>query len=244
MARVCSPYSSNAYCRASVALLPVASVENHGVLPLASDVLIADCVVQRVKTSVEGADGIAILPVIPYSVCVEHEPPRLGVRPSVFIEYLVDLLNEILAYTGSVVIAVFHGGAFHAAYIAARYARRTTGRPVLVYSFWQVVEDTLQKRYGLKPGILHADPVEASILLACGYKGSWLKEENIDTVLSILHSSNHRTPIQPWIAEDVPGLYPDQPVPASQELGETLLEEAVAELISTIKTTAKKPPGG
>ena len=202
--------------------------------------MIADCVVQRVKTSVEEVDGIAVLPVIPYSVCVEHKPPRLGVRPSVFIEYLVDLLGEILAYTGSVVVAVFHGGAFHAVYTAARYARRTIGGPVLLYSFWQVVEGTLQKRYGLKPGIIHADPVEASILLACGHRGSWLKEENIDTVLGVLHGSNRRTTIQPWISEDIPGLYPDQPVPASRELGEILLEEAIAELAQTIKTAAKK----
>ncbi len=235
----CDPYSSGAECKATIAVLPVASVENHGVLPLATDVMIAECVVKRAKGLVADISGVSFLPIIPYSVSVEHKPPRLGVRPSVFIEYLTDLLGEILAYARAAIVAVFHGGAFHAAYTAARYARRAFGGLVAVYNFWQAIEEALQRLYGVQPGVIHADPVEASILAACGYGGFWVREEDTTTILSTLHTQAGKASLQPWIAEDLPGFYPEQSVPVSRELGEKLLEKAVERLASTIRATAR-----
>jgi creatinine amidohydrolase/Fe(II)-dependent formamide hydrolase-like protein len=213
---------------AGVAVLPVAAYENHGVLPLEADLIIAECVSRRAAGS---CSGVELLPAIPYSVSIEHAVPRVTVSPTVFIEYLYEVASSILEAYKGLVVAVFHGGAYHAAYIAARMARARLGGRVAVFNFWQCVERVLAEDYGLRYSLIHADPAEASILLSCGCR-SGVKPAPLGDVVEALKlmAGRRRLVVQPWIHSDVPSLYPREPVPASEELGGRIVSRCSQEL--------------
>ncbi len=226
MARLVSLHHGS---RPATVVLPVASVENHGILPAGSDLLIAECVCSRLDE-----DGVAVAPPVPYSVALEHEALgyTVSVPPTVFIEYLVSVLGSMLRHARQVVLAVFHGGAVAASYMAARQVRRRTGKKVLLYSFWDTIAARLEE-HGVPRYPIHADAIEASILAACGHSGPWLRESSREEALE--EARRRARELQelptPWLGEDAPlQLYPMEPVPASRELGEELLSAALEEL--------------
>ncbi|KSW11434.1 hypothetical protein CF15_00830 [Pyrodictium occultum] len=207
--------------RVELVVQPIASIENHGVLPLGSDLLIARCVAERLRLP----RGAAVAPPIPYSTAMEHEGFRVSLSPETFIRYLVEAGSSILQGARSLVFAVFHGGAFHAAYLAARVLRGR-GHDAYLFNFW----DTVSRALG-REALIHADCVEASILLACGHSKGVKPVEELGE--ECLRSSPG---FQPWVARDVPGIYPAEPVPASRRLGERLLGEAVTRLEELVES--------
>jgi len=219
--------------RPRLLVLPVASVENHGVLPAGSDYLLAMCVVERLAAVM--SDDAAFAPVLAYSTAVEHEALglTLGAGPTTFTMFLEELLRRAARLAKNAVAAlVFHGGAYCPAYMAARAVRRREGATVAVESFWSHVSQALKERYGVEPYPIHADPVEASLLLACGHRVG-VEEVGREKVLEEARSRAERLRglPTPWLGEDyATGLYPTSPVPANRELGAELLEAAAASL--------------
>ncbi|WP_317895275.1 creatininase family protein [Pyrofollis japonicus] len=211
----------------AVAILPVGSVENHGILPLGTDTLIAECITN--KALEKASCDVEALPVIPYSVSLEHAKPRATSSPQTFITYLVEIVESLLEYTNAVIIAVFHGGAYPAAYLAAR-ALRSKGFKVTSFNAWRTVESYIGSKYDIESGIIHADAVEASLLLACGHRVG-IKEASIEEVIDSLRAKpGKRVELEPWIYSDLGYIYPKTPVPASKEFGEELLELLASEL--------------
>lgn len=202
--------------RIGVVIQPIASIENHGVLPLGADLLIADCAMSRLELPEE----VVIAPTIPYSTAAEHAGFRVSISPQTFVQYLVEVGLSILSSNNALLFAVFHGGAYHATYLAARILR-SKGYEVYLFNFW----DTVTRALGLEDALIHADCIEASILLACGYTQGVREAERIDS--SCIHRA---PPYQPWVSRDVPGIYPGDPVPASRPLGEKLLQTATEQL--------------
>jgi creatinine amidohydrolase/Fe(II)-dependent formamide hydrolase-like protein len=211
----------------AAAILPIGSIENHGVLPLGTDTLIAECVTS--KALVKASCGVEALPVIPYSVSLEHAKPRATSSPQTFITYLVEVVESLLEYINAIVIAVFHGGAYPAAYLAARVLR-SKGSRVASFNAWKIVESHIGSEYGIDGGIIHADAVEASLLLACGHRIG-VKEASIEEVIDSLKAKPiRRIELEPWIHSDFGYIYPKNLVPASKEFGEELLELLASEL--------------
>ncbi|NOZ88405.1 MAG: creatininase family protein [Crenarchaeota archaeon] len=227
--------------KAVTVLLPVASLENHGVLPLGADLFIAECVSSRLEARVGGRRGLSIAPVVPYSTAVEHVDAgfTVSVSPPVFIEYLLDVLRSLSRMARSVIVAVFHGGAYSVSFIAARMARQELKRfPIVVYNFWDTVARVLATRYDVKSYPVHADPVEASVLLACGHTLG-VEERPTGEVLEEIRARSARLRqklLPPWIGLDDEGsMYPSEPVPASKELGEVILRESVEDLAALVE---------
>jgi creatinine amidohydrolase/Fe(II)-dependent formamide hydrolase-like protein len=218
-----------------VLVLPVASVENHGVLPPESDYLLARCVSARIA----GVKGVVVAPPLPYSTALEHAGlgVALGARPTTYAAFMAELLASAARAVDAVVAAVFHGGAYAATYAAAREARRATGGLVAVWSFWDAVARALSERHGVQPYPIHADPVEASLLLACGHREG-VREADLGEALAEAERRAERLRglPAPWLGEDDPAaLYPSSPVPASRVLGEELLAAAVDDLAGLIE---------
>ncbi len=221
-------------------VIPVASVENHGVLPAGSDVIIARCFLERLAGRMkESRFLVAGAPVIPYSVAVEHEALGYTVTADAqsFLQYLTAVLVSAARLSQHVYVPVMHGGAYSVAYAAARAARRRSGARIRVYSFWDAVSRALRGR-GVPPYPIHADPVEASILAACGSTRGVVVAEP-ETVLEEAKRRAERLQglPMPWLGEDAAdALYPAAAVPASPSLGEELLAEAVEGLASLIES--------
>ncbi|BES82461.1 creatininase family protein [Pyrodictium abyssi] len=202
--------------RIGVVIQPIASIENHGVLPLGADLLIADCTMRRLELPEEAV----IAPAIPYSTAAEHTGFRVSISPQTFVQYLVEVGSSILSNVNALLFVVFHGGAYHATYLAARILR-SKGYEVYLFNFW----DTVTRALGLEGMLIHADCIEASILLACGYTQGIREAERIDS-----SCTRRAPPYQPWVSRDIPGMYPVDPVLASRPLGEKLLQTATEQL--------------
>lgn len=230
--------------RFDAVVVPVASIEHHGVLPVGSDVVIASCFVDRLLSrSGRVAARVGVAPVIPYSPAMEHEAmgSTVSVGATVFIDYLASVIQGFFGFTGRVLVAVFHGGAYSASHVAARLVRRRrpTAR-VVVYSFWDSVAKTLASM-GVKSYPIHADPVEASLLLACGVKTGVREAAEAEVVQEArMRSEKLRSLLlPPWIGEDSPQLlYPSKEVAANRRLGDLLLNNAVEDLLALISVVA------
>ncbi len=212
----------------NVVILPLGSLENHGVLPLGTDTLIASCVSERAALDASCPD-VLVAPVIPYTVSIEHGIPRVTAEPDTFTRYLVEVSRSLLEWSKGLVLAVFHGGVYPVAYMAARKLR-AEGFNIAVFNSWDTVTSYLEKRYGTRVGLVHADPVEASLLLACGYSVG-AREAGKEDVIDALKTSKQREHRHvPWVHRDVPSLYPDKEVVGSKELGRELLGFLAQEL--------------
>lgn len=232
--------------RAELLVLPIASVENHGVLPLGADYLLAECVAERIVHML--GEEAAVAPVLAYTTAVEHEVagPALGASPTTLTGFLLDIAVSAASLAESVAIVAFHGGAFFPAYVAAREARRRTGSLVVVESFWSHVSRVLSERYGIDGYPIHADPVEASLLLACGHRVG-VREAGLAEVLEEARKRAERLRRlpSPWLGSDDPdALYPSEPVPANRVFGEELLEEAVRGLAERLEELLSRTLGG
>ncbi|MET1101830.1 MAG: creatininase family protein [Pyrodictiaceae archaeon] len=213
----------------AIVVLPIASIEYHGVLPVGSDLLISRCVMTEFARFIrDDEDNVLIAPIIPYSVAVEHEEagPTITVMPDTFARYLYEVLVSLHSFARGVVVTVFHGGVYPVAYATARWAMRSTGKRIITDSFWEhaskIVEDEV-------PGynILHADFVEASILAACGY------EEGLNGETKKAETMPKRPKFSPWMGRDIE--YPEEPVPYSLELGKKIIESYISHLHKLVR---------
>jgi creatinine amidohydrolase/Fe(II)-dependent formamide hydrolase-like protein len=201
-------------------VVPVASLEQHGRLPLSSDLVIAECVASNLA-------GVCVAPAIPYSTALEHEV-SIGTSPSTFIDYLSDVLVGLARLAPCIVVAVFHGGAVPAAILAVRQARRRTRTPIAVYDFWSHIASLLK----LEGYAIHGGPIEASLLAACGVNVPG-REARPDEVVDTAKQVYCRLP-GGWIASDCPTAY-EAPELVSRRLGERLVAEARGKLLELVR---------
>ncbi len=231
--------------RPRVLVLPLASVEHHGILPAGADYLLAECASRRLLEMLPS--DAAIAPVLPFTTAREHEGLgiTLGAEAHVFIEYLASLLSSAAkAAEDAAVALVFHGGAWCSTYAAAREARRRTGKLVIALSFWDAVSRLLEEKYGVPRYPIHADPVEASLLAACGVREGVRLVSAPEALEAAKRGAERLRGLpSPWLGEDMPeALYPSSPVPASVELGEELLSSTLRALAASL--AGEKGVGG
>jgi creatinine amidohydrolase len=108
-AKLSWPQVNEAADAGKVALLPVATYEDHGLhLPIDTDVLIADAVCRRTAELVP--DDLVLLPCIPFGYSPHHidGPGTLTIRWDTFIEYVRQVTNS-LAYHGFRKILILNG---------------------------------------------------------------------------------------------------------------------------------------
>ena len=89
------------------AIVPIGTIEAHGITPLGTDVIIPEAMAERIGPEVNAI----IAPAVPYGITrglVGH-PGTISIRPDVFRAYVGDLLRS-LADIGFAKIVVLNGG--------------------------------------------------------------------------------------------------------------------------------------
>jgi len=212
--------------RERVILLPIASLESHGPLPLGTDILFAECVCHRLS------DSIVVAPVIPFSTSIEHAFESFAVytMSDTFLSYLRQVLISLAQLRRPIIVVPFHGGVRGVAYHAAREAMFVErGVRIVLVDPFKVIDSVLSRK-GLR-GIVHADPVEASILLACGYKGTSIDRCSIGTSVE-----GFEKVLEPWIGSDIANRYRSKKVCGDEALGREIVNAVVLEIERTAKT--------
>ncbi len=221
-------------------IIPVASIEDHGALPLGTDVIFAKCVLEKLRT-----DALA-LPVIPISTSIEHIGIgfTLSLSYSLFEEYISSIIRSIssLLPNSPILVAAFHGGALHVLANAIR-ALRSDGIYVHLFTPYTVIENLLLDRYAIDYKPIHADPIEASILLVCCDQIPMsIEEKPLEEVLDFIKTwarSGAEYRYGYWVWRDIAERYRVQRVPASRKLGEELLNAVVAELEAMVRELSR-----
>ncbi len=207
--------------------LGIGSLENHGVLPIGSDLLIANCILDHLH-------DVVIAPPITYTTSYEHTHRGYTINTNykVFLDYAAAVLRGLSSLTTrGILVVVFHGGAIHAIRNAARRVRVEVGARILVYDFWSMISSFIQEM-GVKPGPIHGGVIEASILHYCGYNvgGNLVDFNKAMTLVTSEAKVKNIAEDVPWIALDNEYIYDTEKPPVSPELGQKLVKHVVGVL--------------
>ena len=225
--------------KGKIVIVPLASMEDHGVLPLGTDYIIANCIRTKLaKTLAEKnmCSRVAILPVLPYTVSIEHRA-AITAKPATLLMLLREIFTSIARYANSIIVLVAHGGVEPIAYMAARDVSVENDVRVALVSVAEAARK-VALRYGLPIAcVLHADSMEASLLLACGEGGKNVREADLNEISSYCNMLAKNGPREkPWIWKGYEHvLYPNQPVPAIEKLGHEILEEVVGMVLEAVE---------
>ncbi|MCT2582294.1 creatininase family protein [Actinophytocola gossypii] len=216
-----------------VALLPFGAVEEHGPhLTLGADNDAADGIAERLAE----AANLLLLPTVPYGQVwsLERFPGSLSVRDETLVNLVTDLADG-LARNGvrGLVLMSAHLGNAAALRRATRVLAEKAGLPALHLTYPGLAEISARVRTTpeSRPGIMHADEIETSILLA-------LRPERVH-----LDRARPEYPYYPadfdaapvrWDEVSTTGVFGD-PTRASAETGEAVLEHVVGEATRVIE---------
>jgi creatinine amidohydrolase len=149
------------YCNA---ILPVGTVEAHGVTPLGTDNIIPETIASRLAPDLKAI----IAPAVSYGITrsLLKYPGSLTVASGTFQKYLTEILMSI-AMTGmkKIVIINGHGGQLDELKAAALEVFYKTEAKVAVINWWLVCHDLVEKYYDTTGG--HAGVDETAAVLAC-----------------------------------------------------------------------------
>ena len=156
-----------AFERASLAILPTGSIEQHGPhLALETDSAIAGRLAERLADEL-AADAV-LLPRLDYGLSEHHLhfPGTLTLRPETYLRLVGDIV-ESLAHWGQrrVLIVNGHGGNIDALRLVSRSALRDQGSLVASVMWARIGADEIASRVH-SPGYGHACESETSVAMA------------------------------------------------------------------------------
>jgi creatinine amidohydrolase len=153
-------------------LLPVGTIEAHGVTPLATDNLIPEYLCRRLADDL----GALVAPTVPYGITrsLAGFPGSFGVQPETLRLYMIDVLMG-LAGAGFKRIAVIngHGGNNAVLKDAAYEAFQRTGVKVAVVHWWVFCYDVCRDVFGQNGG--HAGCDETAMVFAANPE--WVRQD-------------------------------------------------------------------
>ena len=233
-----------------IAVLPLAATEQHGPhLPLATDVMIAQAYLARVRELLPTDLPVTFLPVQPVGISTEHVdfPGTLTLSPITAIEQWM-ALGESVARAGVIkfVMITSHGGNSAAMSLVAQELRASLDLLVVTTSW---------SRFGTPQGLfpdeelrhgIHGGAVETSIMLA-RFADQVRKEKvvdfrpaSIDMEKRYRWLSTQRPAPFAWQAQD---LHPSGAIgdatKASAEKGEQLLDHGARGFIALLQEVDK-----
>jgi creatinine amidohydrolase len=149
-------------------LLPVGTIEAHGVTPLGTDNLIPDHLCRQLA----GPLNALVAPTIPYGITrsLTGFPGSFGVRAEAFRAYVLEVLLG-LHHGGFRRIAVMngHGGNIAALKEAAYSCFERTGLQICVVHWWLLCEPICRDVFGQTGG--HAGCDETAMVMAAAPEG-------------------------------------------------------------------------
>jgi creatinine amidohydrolase len=149
--------------RLHTVLLPVGTLEAHGVIANGADILVPDSLAVRLAPDLEAL----IAPTLNYGVntSLDEYPGTFGISEDLLRETATQVLRG-LAETGfrNIVVLNGHGPNFAPLNAAARTVFRETDARVLVVNWWSVTPDITEEVFGTQGG--HAGNNETAAVLA------------------------------------------------------------------------------
>jgi creatinine amidohydrolase len=145
------------------AILPVGTIEAHGVIPIGTDLLIPERLAERLAPELEAL----IAPAIPYGITrgLYGHPGTVFITPSVFRAYVADVLAS-LAKTGfeKIVVINGHGGQITELADALFDASKSSNVKVVLINWWFGMEDLCRENLEREGG--HAGADETAAIMA------------------------------------------------------------------------------
>jgi creatinine amidohydrolase len=144
-------------------LIPVGTIEAHGITPLGTDVIIPEAMAGRIAAEVNAL----VAPAVPYGITrglVGH-PGTIRIRPETFKAYIEDIL-ESLAGAGlkNLVVLNGHGGQTAELKDALFEAGRKSGARTLMIEWWYDIDDIRETELERTGG--HAGADETACVMA------------------------------------------------------------------------------
>lgn len=144
-------------------LIPVGTIEAHGITPLGTDVIIPEAMAERIAPEVNAL----VAPAVPYGITrglVGH-PGTIRIRPETFKAYIGDVL-ESLAGAGlkNLVVLNGHGGQTAELKDALFEAGLKGGARTLLIEWWYDIDDIRERELERTGG--HAGADETACVMA------------------------------------------------------------------------------
>ena len=170
--------------RIDAVIVPVGTIEAHGIIPLGTDVIIPERLAETVAAEIDALTA----PAVAYGITrgLAGHPGTVTIGPDVFSAYIGDLLGS-LARAGfrKIVVLNGHGGQSDRLRDALFETTRKTGAKGLLIDWWRRTEEIsgqLLKRQGG-----HAGADETACIMAID--ASLVKPELYDDTMVGLHSA-------------------------------------------------------
>ena len=225
--------------RASIAVLPVGAVEQHGPhLPTRADAeIVAELAGRAARTAAREVD-VVLLPTLPFGSSDHHLPfgGTLSLTAETFVAVLRDLLRSIAsAGFRRVLVVNGHGGNVELCAVAVRQAALEHGLLAATASYWELFDP--EPGIGPVPG--HAGAFETSLMLTLDGPGL-----RMDRARSSPGPADHGGP-RGIVLEEPGGWaridgFTDDPRAASAEVGERALAAAASALAEAIVGLARR----
>lgn len=145
-------------------ILPVGTIEAHGVIPLGTDCIIPETMCERIAPDIKAF----IAPTVYYGITKSllDYPGSITVANSTFQSYITEILTSFAACgMKKIVVVNGHGGQNNELKQAAWDAHEKTGAKVAVIHWWMLCEHLADKHYGTSGG--HAAVDETAAIIAC-----------------------------------------------------------------------------
>ena len=141
-------------------LVPVGTIEAHGITPLATDVIIPE---RMAETICEDVNAL-VAPVVPYGVTrgLLGHPGTIWIRPETFMAYMSDLLDSLARMGFRHLIALNgHGGQTDELKDVLFEVGRTQNVKTLLIDWWCETDEIRQRTLGREGGHAGADETAA-----------------------------------------------------------------------------------
>lgn len=164
-------------------IVPIGTVEAHGITPLGTDVIIPEAMAERVAPQVDAI----IAPTVPYGITrgLAGHPGTISIQPDVFQAYVGDLLRSLadIGFT-RIVVLNGHGGQTDQLKDVIFDAHRETGAKTLLIDWWYETDDIRNEVLEREGGHAGADETACIVAIDPSLVKRELYDENMKTAYS------------------------------------------------------------
>lgn len=221
-----------------VVLLAFGAVEEHGPhLPLATDNLVAEHLARRLADQV----GLLRLPTVPYGQVwsLEGFPGSLSVSDDTLVSLITDLARGLVRNeVRGLVLLSAHLGNAAALKRASRELEGILPALALTYPGLGEVSDRVREAPDSRPGIMHADEIETSIMLHVA--ADQVRMERAQAEYPQYPADFDAAPVR-WDSVSDSGVFGD-PTAATAEKGAAVLDHVVSEAERLIHSWLRRLP--